>query len=142
MTDQLRKAAEMALGALEAHADFGIKADKAIEALRQALAQPEQEPVAYLDAVDNKTVYVAPVRKRWLDPHQDKEWKQFHCDHQYDTPLHTAPPSKPWVSLTDGEIQDFGYEAEKFDKSNSEWFDRFGFARAIEAALKDKNNGN
>lgn len=60
----------------------------------KALAQSEQEPVAYLDAVDNKTVYVAPVRKRWLDPHQDKEWKQFHCDHQYDTPLYTAPPSK------------------------------------------------
>ena len=45
MTD-LRKAAEMALEALDAHADFGIDADKAREALRQALAQPE--PMSYM----------------------------------------------------------------------------------------------
>ena len=43
---KLREAAEMALGALEAHADIGIKSDKAIFALREALEQPEQEPVA------------------------------------------------------------------------------------------------
>ena len=49
-------------------------------------------------------------------------------------------PKPIWVGLTDEEIQDFGYEAEKFDKSNSEWFDRFGFARAIEAKLKEKNH--
>jgi hypothetical protein len=36
--NDLRKAAEMALEALEAHADIGIKSDKAVEALRQALA--------------------------------------------------------------------------------------------------------
>ena len=46
---------------------------------------------------------------------------------------------KPLVGLTNEEIQDLGYKAEKFDKSNSEWFDRFGFARAIEAKLREKN---
>jgi hypothetical protein len=35
--NDLRKAAEMALEALEAHADIGIKSDKAVKALRQAL---------------------------------------------------------------------------------------------------------
>jgi hypothetical protein len=49
-------------------------------------------------------------------------------------------PSKPWVGLTDEEIQDLGYLSEKFDASNSEWFDRWGFARAIEAKLKEKND--
>jgi len=44
-----------------------------------------------------------------------------------------------WVGLTDEEIQDLGYLSEKFDASNSEWFDRWGFARAIEAKLKEKN---
>jgi predicted nucleic acid-binding protein len=46
---------------------------------------------------------------------------------------------KQWVGLTDEEIQDLGYLSEKFDASNSEWFDRWGFARAIEAKLKEKN---
>jgi len=50
-----------------------------------------------------------------------------------------APPKREWVGLTDEEIQDLGYLSEKFDASNSEWFDRWGFARAIEAKLKEKN---
>ena len=56
-------------------------------------------------------------------------------------PLFTAPPKKQWVGLTDEEIQDLGYLSEKFDASNSEWFDRWGFAQAIEAKLKEKNHG-
>ena len=48
---------------------------------------------------------------------------------------------KQWVGLTDKEIQDLGYLSEKFDASNSEWFDRWGFAQAIEAKLKEKNHG-
>ena len=46
---------------------------------------------------------------------------------------------KQWVGLTDEEIQDLGYLSEKFDASNSEWFDRWGFARAIETKLREKN---
>ena len=46
---------------------------------------------------------------------------------------------REWVGLTDEEIQDLGYLSEKFDASNSEWFDRWGFAQAIEAKLKEKN---
>jgi hypothetical protein len=53
--------------------------------------------------------------------------------------LYAAP--REWVGLTDEEIQDLGYLSEKFDASNSEWFDRWGFAQAIEAKLKDKNHG-
>jgi hypothetical protein len=49
------------------------------------------------------------------------------------------PPKREWVGLTDEEIQDLGYLSEKFDASNSEWFDRWGFAQAIEAKLKEKN---
>jgi hypothetical protein len=35
--------AQQVLDALEAHADIGIRADKAIETLRARLAQPERE---------------------------------------------------------------------------------------------------
>ena len=41
MTEQ--EALKLALEALEAHADFGIKSDKAITAIEEALAQPEQQ---------------------------------------------------------------------------------------------------
>jgi len=52
-------------------------------------------------------------------------------------PLYTAP--KQWVGLTDEEIQDLSFSSEKFDASHSEWFDRWGFARAIEAEIRRKN---
>ena len=54
-------------------------------------------------------------------------------------PLYIAPSKREWVGLTDEEIQDLSFSSEKFDASHSEWFDRWGFARAIEAKLKEKN---
>jgi hypothetical protein len=38
-----REEAQQVLDALEAHADIGIRADKAIKTLRARLAQPERE---------------------------------------------------------------------------------------------------
>lgn len=92
MTD-LRKAAEMALKALD-----GIHVgnmtpmaeenwNKALTALRQALAQGEQEPVAYADP---------------LDLAKDGNWDTFICKHasenhegsRFKVSLFTAPPSK------------------------------------------------
>ena len=48
---------------------------------------------------------------------------------------------KQWVGLTDDEIQDLSYLSQKIDEGNAAWFDRCGFARAIEQALKEKNHG-
>ena len=48
---------------------------------------------------------------------------------------------KQWVGLTDEEIQDLSYLSQKIDEGNSPWFDRCGFARAVEQALKEKNHG-
>jgi hypothetical protein len=50
-------------------------------------------------------------------------------------------PKTEWVSLTDEEIQDLSYLSQKIDESNAAWFDRWGFARAVEAKLKGKNHG-
>ena len=55
------------------------------------------------------------------------------------TCISSKPAKREWVGLTDEEIQDLSYLSEKCDASNSEWFDRWGFARAIEAKLKEKN---
>ncbi len=48
---------------------------------------------------------------------------------------------RKWVGLTDEEIQDLSYLSQKIDEGNAEWFDRWGFARAIEAKLREKNHG-
>jgi hypothetical protein len=46
---------------------------------------------------------------------------------------------REWQWLTDEEIQDLSYLSQKIDEGNAEWFDRLGFAKAIEQVLKDKN---
>jgi hypothetical protein len=95
---------------------------EAIAVLRQAL-KTEQEPVAWISEGGDVS-----RSKRYMDE------MGFKCN-----PLYTAPPKREWVGLTDEEIQDLGYLAEKFDASTSEWFDRWEFARALEAKLKEKN---
>jgi hypothetical protein len=55
------------------------------------------------------------------------------------TCISSTPLKREWVSLTDEEIQDLSYLSQKIDASNAAWFDRLGFAKAIEQALKEKN---
>jgi hypothetical protein len=129
-----REAMQMALEALEdandvARMEFSDEDyySEAINALRQAL-ETEQEPVAWMCS-DFNLMHRGYSR---FSPTRQGEWN---------IPVYTAPPKREWVGLTDEEIQDLGYLSEKFDASNSEWFDRWGFARAIEAKLKEKNHG-
>ena len=89
------------------------------------LLEQEQVPVAWMHTTGTGHVY---FRKK----PQDKVFSP--------QPVYTVPPKREWVGLTDEEIQDLGYLSEKFDASNSEWFDRWGFARAIESKLKEKND--
>ena len=86
------EALKLALWALEAHADNGIKSDKAITAIKEALAN-----VATNDTSQERV---------------DKTEKQRH-----------------WVELTDDEIS-------ACSKGN---MTRSGFARTIEAKLREKN---
>jgi DNA-binding IclR family transcriptional regulator len=53
--------------------------------------------------------------------------------------LRQQATKKEWVGLTDDELLDLSYLSQKIDVSNSVWFDRLGFAKAIEQALKEKN---
>ena len=88
-----------------------------VDALRERLAQPEQEPVAYLceNAVGHKYF-------RWKKP--SSTYKPI--------ALYTTPPQRPWVGLTDEKVdalQDFAYA------------DDVEFVKHIEAKLKEKNGG-
>ena len=85
--------------------------DGPVEALRQALAQPEQEPVAW--------VYNGILHE--FDP------SEFATSEV--TPLYTAPPKREWVGVTYDEVYEFVCTTDSY----------INFAKAIEAKLKEKN---
>ncbi len=61
------------------------------------------------------------------------------CGKLYTVTCISSKPTKQWVGLTDHEIDDLSYLSQKIDESNAAWFDRLGFAKSIEAKLKEKN---
>ena len=84
--------------------------------LRQALAQPEQEPYCWVQSKLSQGMFYKEKPRR------------IHT-----IPLFTAPPSKPWVSLTDEEI------AYAVGSPIDEVY--LADFRKVEAALRSKNNG-
>ena len=157
-------ALKLALEALEASAPWveltneAITNDKAIADIKEALAQPAQEPVAWqwlgsahfrkklpknADITAWNPIYTAPPQ-----PAQEPVGKVteitdngFKCEFRQrltaGTKLYAAPPpQRPWVDLT---------ELEKAEITSLKWwdwedtFDIEGFIQAIEAKLKEKN---
>ena len=90
--------------------------DNRINAIKEALAQPEQEPVLWM-MPDGNTA--------------DKWALQFYGG-QKGKPLYTTPPPRKWVGLTDEEIMDMYNEPQ----SDAEMI---AFGREVEAKLKEKN---
>jgi hypothetical protein len=121
MTD-LRDAARQALEALE-KVKYGLWEEDSregralITALKAALEQPEQEPVAWTTMPDaDDWMFVSGTEK----PPLPGEWH----------PLYTHPPRREWRSLSE---EEFGYIYVR-SATHEE------FARAIEAALRSKNH--
>jgi hypothetical protein len=112
----LEKAAQQALEALMWH-DEGMRTradSEAITALKAALAQQqEQEPVATKVSANGSFLHHA--------------WEEVPIG----ASLYTTPPRREWQSLTDEEIS----RAYFASASHTE------YARAVEAALKERNNG-
>ena len=129
----LRKAAEMALEALEdifgkEKVDVG-----AIQALRQALAEEDadekalwgerQEPFAWFIQYSDSHEF------SWDEPSGCQVHKALTIE-----PLYTATPQKEWVGLTDREIE------HELTQEFAHWWNRHvSVCRAIETKLKDKN---
>jgi hypothetical protein len=122
-----RKAMQVALEALELYQSKSSVQmfDDAVKALRQAL-ETEQEPVCW--TVADGWVYANDTSQ--IGTSKEVNWQT----------LYTAPQKREWVGLTDEEIDDLSYLFQKIDESNETWFDRLGFARAVEQALKEKNH--
>ena len=119
MTD-LRKAADTALEALKEVNKLSVgeiavclpaEIDDAMEALRQALAQPEQEPVCFL----RETAWSYEIAP-WDDPNG--------------FPVYTAPPKREWVGLTDDERK----QIVSYIRDPIDW------VPAVEAKLQEKNS--
>ena len=92
-------------------------------ALGEALAQPEQEPVAW---VLHRELFW-PYEYEVISEHGDNA-----------IPLYTTPPKRNWVGLTDEVIDKV---AAHLDDTTIGW-STHEFARAIEAKSKEKNHGN
>ena len=126
----LRKAAEQALKYLENNSPetdtlvevephvWEYRGSLVIQALRQALAQPEQEPVA------------------WITNGGKGElgWRKTT---EKDISLYTAPPKREWVGLSDEEKYDV-LEGATGDGGRVYYDTLF---RSYESKLKEKNAG-
>ena len=117
----MKEALKLALEALEwinrvnaMDYEYQQKAREALNAIYEALAQPEQEPVAFIESkADNECA----------DAYADG-WNA--CVHAHKD---TTPPQRPWVGLTDDEIEYWiGCNTSKP-----------ALVRAISKALKEKN---
>ena len=95
-----------------------------IESLRARLAQPEQEPVAWLYKKKDGMQVITD------DPdYADGTW----------IPLYTAPPQREWQSLTDEEYTTIMQQADHDAAKTGSVFQNWRYA--IEAKLKEKNHG-
>ena len=117
--DEALKLALEALKQIDEAMPFPV-AKLAQSVIKEALAQPEQEPVAWMCA-DESLI--------------NKGYARFShvCMGDWKIPVYTTPPQRTWVGLTDEEI----------NKIRWDWVDSAGdytnFAQAIENKLKAKN---
>ena len=114
MTD--RELMQQALEALDAYSWEQVQV--AANALRDRLAQPEQEPVA------------------WMYVNLDGECEQIEYEAPPDdpsvTPLYIIPPQRQWVGLTDEEIEPEAEQADNYAAFHHG-------VRFAETKLKEKN---
>ena len=138
MTD--KEAMKLALEALELLTDteqtFGALdyGDNAITALKERLAQPEQEPVALHIGwlVRNSQGKLDLLTELQIDSSLEK-YERLHK-------LYTTPPQRTWVGLTDEEFHEACWES-YVDPVTGECStgDREYAVRWTEAKLKEKN---
>jgi hypothetical protein len=120
MTD--RELLQQALDALQGNWRTD-ESDKAIEALRARLAQPEPKPITM---VVSKTGDPSVTMSWWHEPALP-----------VGTPLYTVPPQCEWVDLTNDEIDDIWAEFNDGYGIIEETL--WGYERALEAKLREKN---
>ena len=109
----------------QSHLLATVVAPTAITAIKEALAQPEQEPVAYAAMINGEIAWDAEY------PFSNEPFSCF--DDEQSVPLYTVPPQRQPLLASDIVTM-----YEENPRSDSEMI---AFARAIEAAhgIKEKN---
>jgi len=141
------EALKLALEALDCicsplHVREITKVGNAMKAIKETLSQPEQESddltIAYMSGFHDGKNKDASQRKpdqepvAWMREDEDCTdcivWEQTE---EHTIPLYTTPPQRKWVGLTNDEIS----------ASSKGHMTRIGFARAVEAKIREKNCG-
>ena len=132
------EALKLALEALEAACGNRCNAEynpcfqrEAITAIKEALAQVEQEPVAWISATE-----LLVMRGNALGGAKDWRVNLGLESEEGDLGLYTTPPQRTWVGLTDKEIDEL-WMSHHDDFGNA--LSAIDYERAIEAKLKEKN---
>ena len=102
--------------------EWGI-ADEAITAIKEALAQPEQEPLAWISTGPARMIHWTADKPAYGD-----DW----------VPLYTTPPQRTWVVLTKEEIAEFDFWHDTREEEVG-WVNPSEIVAYIVAKLKDKN---
>jgi HD superfamily phosphohydrolase len=99
--DMTKEALKLALEALEHEAKIGNDDAYKLErdAIKEALAQPEQEPVAWRYRMSVEDGYWVWNYATYIERQKDDR-----CE-----PLYTTPPQRTWVGLTNDELTDLFY---------------------------------
>jgi len=151
--EEALRLALQALGHFEKAGLATLKTIDAITAIKEALAQPEGEPVVWMyqdksthevrfqkhmrDFVDHTKTSEVPLYGEPLANHE----LQCVCgavwcgDEMVHLPNNASPPNREWQGLTDVDVSKI------LDEQNGFYtFEKcFNFAKAIEAKLKEKN---
>ena len=96
---------------------------EAITAIKEALAQPEQEPLAWISTGPARMIHWTSDKPAYGD-----DW----------VPLYTAPPQRTWVGLTKEEIAEFDTWHDTWEEEVG-WCNPSAIVAYIEAKLKEKN---
>jgi len=119
----MRQALEMALEALEDMAEFSpTRLDTPITAIKEILAQPEQEPVAWIDMAYAR---LGMVRDKMSADAVATVQSFLEGDY-------TTPPQRTWVGVTVEEMDNITAQRLKWQVAD--------LVDAIEAKLKEKNH--
>jgi hypothetical protein len=145
----LRKAAEMAWNYFRNAEDITVEGKQVMEALRQALAQPEQRlrvdndgdirPEPYPKAYENKEEF-EEAQKRLMKELKQREqepvdWEAVAADQAMTIAMMKV--EKRWVGLTDDEVLDCWKQI--YEAGHREYVNAVNMARAVEAKLKENN---
>ena len=103
--------------------DHYQQTEQAITAIKEALAQPKQEPLAWISTGPASMIHWTADKPAYGD-----DW----------VPLYTTPPQRTWVGLTKEEIAEFDTWHDNREEEVG-WCNPSEIVAYIEAKLKEKN---